>query len=168
MPIINPRHLLDQADQLLRASGRKPRQVDLRRSVSSTYYAVFHTILIAASDEFVGKSLRNDCRYTLVYRSIDHASVRKICEESAKPTPSAKFYRILSSNGFEAAIRQFANLTLTLQSKRHEADYNPSHLLTSVDAMFAVYQAQTAIDAFERASLENRKLFLTLLLFPPR
>ena len=168
MTIINPRHLLEQAELLLRATGRKPRQADLRRSVSSTYYAVFHTVLIAAGDEFVGKTLRNDRRYTMVYRSIDHSAVRKMCEEAAKQTPNAKLFKSLSGARFESSIRQFANLTLALQSKRHEADYDPSHRLTSVDAMFAIYQARTAIDAFEQASPESRKLFLTLLLFAPR
>jgi hypothetical protein len=168
LSIINPRHLLEQAGLLSRKAGRKPRQADLRRSVSSSYYAVFHTVLIAASDEFVGKTLRNDRRYALVYRSIDHAAVRKLCDEALKQSPSAKFSNFLSNGGFEPAIRQFANLTLALQAKRHEADYDPSHWLTSVDAMFATYQAQTAIDSFERANADSRKLFLTLLLFPPR
>jgi uncharacterized protein (UPF0332 family) len=168
LSIINPGHLLEQADSLSRKAGRKPRQADLRRAVSSTYYAVFHTVLIAASDEFVGKKLRNDRRYTLVYRSIDHAAVRKLCDEAVKQSPSAKFSTFLSNEGFEPAIRQFANLTLALQSKRHEADYDPSHRLTSVDAMFAIHQSRTAIDAFERASFDSRKLFLTLLVFPPR
>lgn len=168
MPVVNPSHLLEQAELLLRATGRKPRQADLRRAVSSTYYAVFHTILIAAGDEFVGKTLRGARRYALVYRSIDHSAVRKMCEEAAKQTPSAKLFKYLSGTKFDPLIRQFAHLTLALQSKRHDADYDPAHRLTSVNALFAIYQARTAIDAFQKANSDSRKLFLTLLSFAPR
>jgi uncharacterized protein (UPF0332 family) len=168
LSIVNPHHLLEQADLLLHTTGRKPRQVELRRSVSATYYAVFHTVLIAAADEFVGKTFRNNPRYTLVYRSIDHAAIRKTCEEAERKNPSAKFSKILPNGGFEDAIKQFSNLTLALQSKRHEADYDPSKQLTSSDAILAVNLARTAIKAFERANPIDRQLFLTLLLFPPR
>lgn len=169
MSVLNPHHLLEQAALLVQATpGRKPRQVNLRRAVSSAYYAVFHQVLIAAGDEFVGKSLRNERRYALVYRSIDHGTVRRVCEEAARPQPTPKYLKYLPSSGFEQPIRKFANIVLNLQSKRHDADYDPSHQLTSVDALFAVHLASTAFEELSSATPDGRKDFLSLLLFSPR
>lgn len=169
MAVLNSSHLLEQASLLVSATpGRKPRQVNLRRAVSSAYYAVFHHILTAASDEFVGKGLRTDARYNLVYRSIDHAAVRRTCLEAARPVPSAKFQNYLPAEGFEPAIRSFANIFVRLQELRHQADYDPSQSMTSVDGMFSIYLAQNAIAEFDASSVEGKRLLLTILLFSPR
>jgi uncharacterized protein (UPF0332 family) len=167
MAVINPRHLLEQANALV-SSKRKPRQVDLRRAVSNAYYAVFHQLLTAASDEFVGRTLRQEKRYALVYRSIGHATARRVCEEAARSIPTAKYQNFVNESGFETRIRRYAANLVMLQAKRNEADYDPSHALSTVDAMFAIYLAKTAIDSFVSADSDERKLFLTLLLFPPR
>lgn len=169
MSVLNPRHLLEQAALLVQATpGRKPRQVNLRRAVSSAYYSVFHLILIAASDEMVGTTLRNERRYTLVYRSIDHGAIRRVCEEAARQKPTPKYQKYLPGSGFEPAIRKFASTVLDLQSRRHDADYDPSHQLTSIDALFAVYLASTAFEEFSVATSDGSKDFLSLLVFSPR
>jgi hypothetical protein len=169
MAILNPDHLLEQANSLVFSlPRRKPKQVDLRRAVSAAYYAVFHQLLISASDEFIGRTLRQDKRYTLVYRSIDHSAVRRISEEAARSKPTVKYQSFINSDGFEKNIRTFSTNLLVLQAKRHEADYDPSHMLSLVDAQFAIYLAAIAIESFASASADDRKLFLTLLLFPPR
>lgn len=169
MAVLNPEHLIEQAELVHSARpGRKPRQVDLRRSISTAYYAVFHQVLIAAADEFVGKGLRNDSRYSLVYRCIDHAAIRRICDEASRQKPSPKFRRFVSSEGFEQGIRDFSNVFLRLQELRHQADYDPGIYFSGVDALFATYLAKSAIGAFNSARAESRRLFLTLILFPPR
>lgn len=169
MAVLNPEHLLDQAELLVNGtSARKPRQVNLRRAISSAYYAVFHQVLIATADEFVGKALRSELRHTLAYRSIDHAAIRRICDEASRPAPTSKYRKFLPEGGFEARIRDFSNIFLRLQVQRHEADYDPSQHFTAVDAMFAIYLARSALDEFASCSAEGRKLFLTLLVFSPR
>lgn len=169
MAVINPQHLIEQAEFLRSAKpASRPRQADLRRAISTAYYAVFHMVLIAAADEFVGKSLREDNRHTLVYRSIDHSNVRRICDEAARQERTAKYRKYLSKSGFEPKIRDFSNTLLRLQSLRHEADYDPSQYFSTVDALFAIYLAESAIKEFSLASTEGKKLFLALLLFPPR
>jgi hypothetical protein len=167
--IINPQHLLDQANLLLAATpGRKPRQVNLRRAISTAYYAAFHKLLIAAADEFVGKTMRNSARYALIYRSVDHGQIRRLCEEAIRQQPSPKYRKFLPTGSFDQEIKTFANNLLLLQAQRHAADYDPSELLTSVECMFAVYLANDAISSIDGATPEGRKAFLTMLLFPPR
>lgn len=169
MAVLNPDHLLDQALLLVNATpGRKPRQVNLRRAISSAYYAVFHQLLTATADEFVGKALRQDSRHALLYSSIDHGAARRICEEALRPGPTAKYRKFVPGSGFETHIRAFSSNFLSLQNRRHEADYDPSQLFTTVDAMFAIYLAKSALEEFASSSADGRKLFLTLMVFPPR
>lgn len=149
-------------------NARKPRQVDLRRSVSSAYYAVFHLVLTALADEFVGKTLRSDPRYSLAYRSVDHRTLRTVCDEVGKQNPKPRFQTFLPPGGIGQEMQNFADSVTRLQSLRHDADYNPAELITSVDARFAGYLAADAIQKFTSAPVESRKAFLTLLAFPPR
>ena len=169
MAIGNPLHLLEQATMLLTAApGRKPRQANLRRAISTAYYAIFHHLLTAVSDEFVDKSLRGESRYSLVYRSIDHAAIRRVCEVAGRRELPAKYRSLLPTGQFEDLLRQYAGNFLVLQSRRHEADYDPAQTLSSVDVHFSIYLAQSAIQQFDSASSDGRKLFLSLLLFSPR
>ena len=169
MAVFNPEHLIDQAELLLSPrDGRKPRQADLRRAISVCYYAVFHHVLTAASDEFVNKALRSDQRYGLVYRSIDHRTVKGLCGEASRQNPSPKYRRFFPEGGFEQKIRDFSNIFIRLQVSRHEADYDPMAYFSSKDALVSVSLARSAINQFTTTSEESRKLFLTLLLFQPR
>src|ERR1700691_675527 len=79
LAILNPEHLLEQANRLIAPPpAGPPRQVDVRRAISAAYYAVFHATLAAAADQLVGVTKRASSGYTLVYRSIDHKELREL------------------------------------------------------------------------------------------
>lgn len=169
MAVLNPDHLFDQAEKLVAPPpAGPPRQVDLRRAISAAYYAVFHFVLTAAADEFVGVTKKTTRRYTLVYRSIDHRALRDLCSEAKKPQLTAKYGKYAPSNGFGPNIQAFASAVLELQEKRHSADYDPSSRVKTSDVRLAIATARSAIRRFERASPGRRGAFLALLLFPPR
>ena len=169
MAVLNPDHLLDQAERLIiPPPAGPPRQVDLRRAISSAYYAVFHHILREAADEFVGVTRRSSRRYTLVYRSVDHRALRDLCLEVRKPTLTPKFLRHAPTVGFGPNIPAFASAVIELQEKRHAADYDPANRFKTSDAKLAIATARSAIRRYQKASPPRRQHFLTLLLFPPR
>ena len=169
MPVPNPDHLLEQAAKLVvPPPAGPPRQVDLRRAISSAYYAVFHHVLAAAADEFIGKTKRNSPHYTLAYRSIDHRNLRSLCEEFGKPTPPAKYLKYLPPNAMGPNIREFCTALVDLQEKRHSADYDPSMRFKTSDALISIATARSAIRRFQRASSIRRKAFLAMLLFRVR
>ena len=168
MAVLNPDHLFEQAEELIAPPpAGPPRQVDLRRAISAAYYGVFHYIITAAADEFVGVT-KNTKRYALVYRSVNHRGLRDLCYEAKKPQPSARYSNYAPSNGFGPNIQAFASPFVELQEKRHSADYDPSKRMKTSDAALAISTARSAIRRFERASEPRRKAFLALLLFPPR
>lgn len=169
MAVINPVHLLDQADRLAAPlQAGPPRQADLRRAISAAYYAVFHLVLTAMADEFVGVSKRDDMRYVLVYRSLDHRSLREHCQNVVKPVMPAKLVPFAPSNGWGTEIQAFAGVVIELQEKRHLADYDPNFRVKTSDVRLAIATARRAITRFGTASVPRRQAFLTLLAFPPR
>ena len=169
MAVLNPDHLFEQAERLVAPPpAGPPRQVDLRRAISAAYYAVFHYILAATADDFVGVTKRGTKRYTLVYRSVDHRALRDLCTELKKQNLPAKYQRYAPANGMGQNIQAFASAFVELQEKRHSADYDPSVRLKTSDVKLVIATAKSAVRRFEKASEGRRKSFLALLLFPPR
>jgi uncharacterized protein (UPF0332 family) len=169
MAVLNPRHLLEQAERLTVPTAPGPaRQVDLRRAISSAYYAVFHFVLGEAADEFVGRTKRTAPRYALVYRSVDHRAFKTLCEHVRTSTPAPKIRAFLPPSTADTKLQEFAEAFLELQQKRHSADYDPSIQVKTSDALLAISVARSAIGKFSQSTPARRKAFLTLLLFPPR
>jgi hypothetical protein len=165
--IPNVDHLLDQAERLIASTGRGvPRQVDLRRAISSAYNALFHEVSIAAADQVVGRAKQSEPLYALVYRSIDHRALKQLCEGLTKRRPPAKYARyVKDSHALGIAFFSFA--VVDLQAKWHSADYDPMIRLSALDARMAIRTARRALIAF-RAVRRERRISLILLLFPPR
>jgi hypothetical protein len=169
MPVLNPDHLLEQADRLIApAAGGAPRQADLRRAISTAYYALFHTILTEVADMFAGRTQRHTPRYALVYRSIDHKVLRELCEHLVKSTPPQRYASHVPRGGFGPDLVAVANAVLDLQEKRHLADYDPLFRARTLDTTLAISTARAAVLRFRAATRAQRTAFLSLLAFPPR
>jgi hypothetical protein len=169
MAILNPDHLLDQAERLTVSQGAgAPRQADLRRAISTAYYGVFHAIATEAADDFVGRTQRDSPRYALVYRSIDHGRLRGVCEDVVKPTPPAKYAKYLPSAGLGSDLIAVATAVSELQERRHSADYDSLFRAKTSDAVLAVATARNALVRFRSANRGQRRIFTSLVVFPPR
>ncbi|WP_159012675.1 hypothetical protein [Bradyrhizobium sp. S69] len=169
MAILNPEHLFEQAEELIKplAAG-PPRQVNIRRAISTAYYGLFHAMLAAGADQFIGVTKRDTSQYSLVYRSVDHRGLRNLCEEIKKQNLPARYQPYAPSNGFGPNIQALASTVVELQEKRHAADYNPMQRMRRIDADLAIKTARAALMRFEKASPKRKLAFLALLLFPPR
>jgi hypothetical protein len=153
---MNPDHLLDQANLLIQASvAGAPRQVDLRRAISTAYYALFHFAMSAAADMAVSKAARrnNPDGYARAYQSINHDELVKRAQEA----------RAVGRN-----IAAFADAIVALQQARHRADYDPRYRVSKSEAVAKVLTARAAIARFEGAGEEERKACLAMLLFKRR
>ena len=136
--------------------------------MSSAYYAVFHALLAAAADEFVGKTKQNTTEYILHYRSINHAWLRQLCDGVKGAQPSRRFVPYTPSGGFGPNVQALAEAVIDLQEKRHTADYDPSVRVKSADALLAIRTGRTALLRFHSEKASRRRRFLALLAFPPR
>lgn len=152
--MIDPEQLLQLAEELMSPPRRgRPRQVRLRRAVSSAYYAAFHYLCAQATDLLVGTGERQSKRYGLVYRSFDHREIRAACVQSGVYTEEVK-----------DCARNFVEL----QAARLEADYDPSKYFTVLDVQSLIHKAREVMAALGIADDEDRKSFLTAFKFKQR
>jgi len=165
----SPDHFFEQAERLVApASPGAPRQVDLRRAISNAYYGVFHATLTSAANQFIGRSKQSTSQYSLLYRSIDHITLRNLCLELRNRKLSPKLGRYAPADGFGSDIRAFAAAVLDLQQSRHDADYDPSIRYQLSESVAAIRAARIALVSFEAATDIERETFLSLLVFKPR
>ena len=142
--------LLATADTLVGQSGSATfRQACMRRAVSGAYYAVFHALCAACSDELVGWS--RTALILPIYRSLDHGTVsRKLRSREAA--------RI------DGRIEQLGLLFASLQEQRHTADYAPPAAIFSVtQTCLLIDDARNAIALIEDLEAKAR-LELAILL----
>ena len=109
MPPPLPDHLFDQADHL--TSGVPSRPTDLRRAISNAYYGLFHFAITAAADMVLGAANQATARYALVYRSVDHAHLRNLCDQVRATNPQK--VALVPVGGF-GSIADFENITLNI------------------------------------------------------
>ncbi len=170
MPI-EPRHLLDLARRLV---GPAPGAVeaDLRRGISTAYYALFHLLMKEAMTSFVtDPSFRSR-----VARALQHGPMKSVCEKynPARPNGAGQFVT-QQSHGFPAQIiapdvRQIAAAFIALHEAREQADYEQADYddgatIQHTEALAAVQQAETAFQAWLTAQADSSSVaFLQELL----
>ena len=115
---LNPHHLIELAELVARGSGGRPRQTDLRRAVSTLYYALFH-LLAQHGAKLV--STRAALRFQIA-RKFDHGKMKAVSNEFKKGDVPAYFKTQLDSIPKELA--RLAELFVRLQEARHQADYD--------------------------------------------
>src|ERR1043166_2898061 len=87
--------LLDQAFHLANRESEQPKQANLRRAVSTAYYALFHLLIGDAVGNWGVARQRG-----LLARTFDHNRVKGVCEEickdfrSGSPKVSAELYAV--------------------------------------------------------------------------
>jgi hypothetical protein len=164
MTIIRPGQLLEQADLLVQYSGGQ--QVALRRAVSASYYALFHTATVTIADYVVGRVRRSSPEWSLAYRSIDHARLRNVCQTI--DSGSGKYKPFVPPSLFTSDFKAYARAVIELQQQRHDADYNPaaSFKVGGVNSIVSV--ARAACDCFAKSTDDEKRMFVCLLIFQPR
>lgn len=139
-----------------------PSQADMRRAISSSYYAVFHCLAYHCAEAVIGEEGRQARRaWRQTYRSLDHGRARQACN-----VQDGKYRAILER--FPLGIQNFAHHFHSLQRKRHAADYDPNFETTLSEAIIWIDAAESAISDFEATDPSDRRAFVALVLFPLR
>ena len=144
--------LIALANRLATASPSKPRQADLRRAVSTAYYALFHAMAKNVADTMAGavKANRSEQPWAQAYRGLQHGDARAACEA-------------IRNQNVAQGIKKSADAFVVLRSARYAADYDPLHRLTRAEAVLAVQSAKDAIGKLRSASSKDRRAFAVLL-----
>lgn len=164
---IQPLELLDLADRLAgRGAGAgRPRTIELRRAVSSAYYAVFHELAWRGTAALLGPSRPGwTSTQAAVSRWIDHGQLRSLCS-AATGTGTATLVEVLGQAHVD--VVRIADAFLTLQDARHRADYDDTFDLTRANALGLIDSARDAVitsDVLAARGDATYALFLRLML----
>jgi uncharacterized protein (UPF0332 family) len=152
-----PHDLILTAQGLCDSGRRKPRKADLKRAVSTAYYALFHALAKSCADSFIGsaKQIRTNRAWQQTYRALDHGFAKNACQNPA-------------ISQFPPAISDFAIVFATMQAKRHDADYNPFSRFYKSQVLIDIENAKTAIEAFQKANAKDKKAFAAWVLLKQR
>lgn len=165
----DPSDLLATARLLLSAGSiQPPSEAQLRRAVSTAYYALFHTVLRAGAERFMGDGKRRSAGYSLLYRSFNHGRIKAVCESLDVKTLNKTLQQQLGRTAVSQEMRNFANAFSALQEARHLADYDPSAKFVFSDSADLVGAANVAMMAFEQVMPDERTDVLALMLVNPR
>lgn len=167
--MIDPQSLVSTARLLLGETNKgAPNQTRLRRAVSTAYYALFHSILRGAGDAFVGANQRATPRYETMYRGFEHRLMKEICIAVDKQTLNPKAARAMGSTQVSQEIRDVASAFVTLQDRRHWADYAPSGKIPRSEARDLVDLSEFAASQLRVADNDERRNFLAYLMHGSR
>jgi uncharacterized protein (UPF0332 family) len=116
-----------------------PKQVDLRRSVSAAYYALFHLLTTEAAENWKHESQRN--RFA---RMFDHGRMKTCSSKvSSRPLPTDPAEVVIATD-----LKLVADSFVTLQQARHTADYDNSKVWSRTQVYETIVQAEDAMTAW--------------------
>ena len=147
----------------------RPRQVFLRRAVSSTYYALFHTVAQCCADTLIGtKSADRSSRaWRQVYRALDHKEAKRSCMQIENHGETSKKHQKVEPS-FPQEVRDLAASFVTMQDKRHNADYDPYKNFRASEVLADIEKTSEIIKQFIKVPLKHRRAFATFVLFKRR
>lgn len=161
--------LLSQAEALARLDAQRPKQANLRRAVSSAYYAVFHYLIHEACCVQIGtQHSQIPFRYALG-RAFTHAVMKQACTSFGGGTLKDAVIKGLPRNPLgnyviPTAIQDIAATFAELQEKRHLADYDLTERFRRSDVLALIEQVRNDVKNF--ATLppsDHKKFFLACL-----
>lgn len=161
-----PNDLLEQAGHLAGVDARRPKQVNLRRSVSTAYYALFHLLTSSASSLFVSDATLG----ARIGRRFNHGDMKRVSSLIVKGQwpKSLRLSTLASPSNLELEkLKIVANAIVALQSARHEADYDLARtkIYTREEARGAIDLAQRAFECWEEIKRSDlARLYLACFL----
>jgi uncharacterized protein (UPF0332 family) len=158
--------LLQQARELATRDPRKPRQANLRRAVSSAYYALFHALVDEACRQILGARHSDSPFRHVLGRAFTHGTMRQACVAFAGGTLKAAVMKGLPANfSVPLEIKVVARAINDLQERRHLADYDRTELFNRSDVLAQIDRAEMALSMWTGLpSSVTKRFFLACLL----
>ena len=135
--------LLRQAQQLARREPKRPRQASLRRSISASYYGLFHLLIDDAVTLMVTGADRGGLRDSLA-RAFKHSTMKSVAENFSRGNLPAKIRSGLDGRVPQPKLVSVAEAFVNLQQARHEADYNRARRFTREETLDLYAEARQA------------------------
>lgn len=165
---------LMQVDALLKLADKeagryagqgRPPVMELRRAVSSAYYAVFHQITMHIANELLGDATWTQ-EHATVCRWVSHIDLKKLADAAALgPAPNRPVASVLGRVNPDLA--ELGQNYIDLQTARHDADYNDFAPVSKALSISWVDTAHRSVDlarGLRKKEDESYRRFLRLAL----
>ena len=159
---MKPDDFIKTARSLVSQQGAgRPRETDLRRAVSTAYYALFHCVASSGADLLVGgkQADRSERAWRQAYRALNHGQAKNRCREITGNKRQM---------GFPAGLEEVALEFVNLQRARHRADYDPTEPFIKSDVLQTIRVAERAMAKFTNAERRDRTAFVVFMLLGKR
>ncbi len=130
--MINPQHLIEQAQHLLDLDKRH--QANVRRAASTAYYALFHFLIRESCAFHIGRGRDGRFMRAALARAFGHEEIKRVSKSFALGTLPAQLEAALNGEGalkstkervsLSKDLKTIAQLLMDLQALRHKADYD--------------------------------------------
>jgi len=154
--------LLDAAARLLdRPAGQRGRlpAARVRRSISTSYYALFHFVVEEVATRLLGSRNALRSRRRILSRAVSHGGAKKAFGKVAGQQVDRSVEDFFRLPGAPAGpiivpvfVRDLARLFADAQAKRHDADYNMNALLSASDAKLLQTRVNPVVTAWKAAN----------------
>ena len=145
-----------------------PSELKLRRAISTSYYALFHTLIASGSRAFSSGGVALTSQVTRAY---NHTAMRKVCDAYVR-SPNAPFPPTLAQLNPGASDIRLINVARTfarLQDARHIADYDLASAIIYPNVVALVTATDAALTDFQAIKAQPETVvFLTALLLADR
>jgi hypothetical protein len=158
--------LLEQARHLATRDSFRPKQANLRRAVSSGYYAIFHFLIDEACNSFIGRSSERGALRGVVARAFQHGEMSRASASFAGARLPPRLARVLGHPEIGIELARLAGAFVEAQEKRHQADYNVLSTFIRQDVLTLLDRIESSIQGWEAVrSAPESQMFLVSLLF---
>ncbi len=161
---IRPRWLLRLAHDLVpeQAGQGQPRNTDLRRAISTAYYALFHAITRAAAEHALpGGSESEQNAFT---RHVGHTAIKQVCAWINGGNPPQAVAATVARLRQNPRISDVAATFTALHQAREDADYDHDADITRPTTLGLIQRSETAVQVVEAdAGTDEFQSFLGLL-----
>lgn len=164
--------LLAAALRLLgRRSGQRGKLAGarIRRSISTTYYALFHFLLEEVGLRVVGSHNDLRRRRRILARTISHKGLSTALDKVRSANVNSSVEEFLRPSGIVGAVpspvfvQDLAKAFLDAQAKRHDADYDMNKSLSETDARLLRTRVRKVIKTWRAATSAADKDFKNAL-----
>ena len=135
--------LLKQAHFLARKEPKKPVQASLRRSISASYYALFHLLVDEATKLMLSGNVRSPLRDSLA-RAFHHSAMKQTAAAFTRRSIPPKLASGLDRQQVQQPLIDVATAFVELQEARQDADYNRARRFTRRETLDLADQAEQA------------------------
>lgn len=146
---------LGAAERLIsREAGQRGRiaAARIRRSISTSYCALFHFLLEECTARVVGTGAGRLKRRRIVARVFTHKGMRVAMGKVQGAKIDASVSEFFDAEAPRPFVRTLAEVFLRAQDRRHEADYDLNAALTELDARVLIESVREAVAAWQAAA----------------